>query len=226
MARFAQEWGVLMEALDELALLLRNYPGLTPLQGDILSTYRILTHCFTEGGKLLLCGNGGSAADSEHIAGELLKGFKLRREIPKNLDFQGVAPDAAEFFYTHLQGGLPAIALTGHSAYATAWCNDVEADLVFAQQVYTLAKPEDVLFALSTSGNSKNVVNAVMTARAKGLLSIALTGEAESSLSTLCDCCIRVPAHETFRVQEYHLPIYHALCAMLEKHFFGEESAI
>lgn len=209
---------------NELELLIKRYPALAPVRGDILAAYRLLEGCFAAGGKLLLCGNGGSAADSEHIAGELLKAFKLERKIPRTLDFTGADEQETAFFYDNLQGGLPAISLAGHPAYATAWCNDANSELVFAQQVYALAQPGDCLLALSTSGNSKNVVHAVLTARAKGISTIGLTGEGGGRLAALCDACICVPAQETFQVQEYHLPVYHTLCAMLEQRFFGKEA--
>lgn len=215
-----------MDTMKELNLLTANYPALQGSKGEIVAAYRILEECFAAGGKLLVCGNGGSAADSDHIVGELLKEFKIRRKIPGNLDFQGMEPSEAEFFCENLQEGLPAISLSSHAAYATAWCNDARGELVFAQQVYTLAKKEDCLLALSTSGNSENVVNAVLTARAKGIKTIGMTGAQGGRLADLCSCCIRVPAEETFRVQEYHLPVYHALCAMLEQHFFGNGGSI
>lgn len=212
--------------LNELNLLMEHYPELRQIKEDIFAAYHLMETCFAAGGKLLLCGNGGSAADSEHIAGELLKEFKIKRTIPRDLNFEGIGEEEIRFFYENLQGALPAISLTGHPAYATAWCNDAKGELVFAQQVYALAKDQDALLALSTSGNSKNVVNAVLTARAKGLITIGMTGIRESRLSELCDCCICVPAKETFRIQEYHLPIYHTLCAMLEKRFFSKEATV
>lgn len=207
----------------ELTALLERYPQLAEVQAEIHNAYSILENSFAQGGKLLLCGNGGSAADSDHIAGELLKGFKLPRKISRSLDFSAAGAQDDAMFYEKLQGGLPAISLCGHPAYFTAWCNDVQPDMVFAQQVYALAREHDTLLALSTSGNSQNVVNAVITAKAKGIHTVAMTGTHESRLSDLCDCCIPVPSGETFRVQEYHLPIYHALCAMLEERFFRQE---
>ena len=212
-----------MTVLGELALLLRNYPELEPLREKLLQAYQMLEACFSSGGKALLCGNGGSAADCEHMTGELLKGFKLRREIPRNLDFSKLEETEAETFYQKLQGGLPAISLTGQLGYFTAWCNDADPDLVYAQQVYTLGRKRDILVAFSTSGNSANIVNAVAIARAKGVRTLGLTGSGACRMAELCDGCIQVPAYETFRVQEYHLPVYHALCAMLEQHFFGKE---
>lgn len=215
-----------MKEHEEISGLLAHYPELLPIVKEIWHGYDILQVCFEKGGKLLLCGNGGSAADSDHIVGELLKGFKSKRRIPRTLDFHAAGAKNPQFFFENLQGGLPAVSLTGHAALLTAWCNDVDARMVFAQQVYALAKPADVLLALSTSGNSENIVNAVVTARAQGMRTIGMTGAQGGQLAALCDCCICVPAEETYRVQEYHLPIYHVLCAMLETHFFQKEDCI
>lgn len=211
-----------MTVYPELLDLLAQFPQLIAARTAIEQGYEILRQCFASGGKLLVCGNGGSAADSDHIAGELLKGFKSLRPIPRALDFASAGAQDAEHFYRSLQGGLPTIPLTGHMAYLTAWCNDVDPTMIFAQQVYVLSNAQDALLVLSTSGNSENIVNAVVAARAKGIRTVALTGVGESRLSALCDCCIRAPATEAYRVQEYHLPIYHAICAMLESYFFKD----
>jgi len=162
----------------------------------------------------LACGNGGSAADADHIVGELMKGFFLKREIPEE------EKEAIGEMGAYLQGALPAIALTGHSALSTAFLNDVHPEMVFAQQVYGYGKPGDVLIALTTSGNSVNVLHAADVARAKGMKVIGMTGRDGGKLKSKCDCCIIVPANVTADIQEYHLPIYHTLCAMLEDHFF------
>ena len=170
----------------------------------------------------MVCGNGGSAADSEHIVGELMKGFLKKRQISeKEKDkLKSLFPGEWDYLSKNLQGALPAISLVSHPALSSAFINDVAADMVFAQQVYGYAKAGDVLLGISTSGNAKNVANAVMVARAAGMKTIGLTGGKGGFLQSLCDVTIRVPADETFKIQEYHLPVYHALCAMLEEEFF------
>ena len=202
--------------------LIDRYPKLIVCKEDIIKTYDILETAFSNERKLLVCGNGGSASDSEHIVGELMKEFKLKRKVyadqaeaMKNIDSE-MGATLAE----NLQGALPAICLTGHSALTTAFMNDANADLVFAQQVNGYGKENDVFLGISTSGNSKNVCYAAITAKAKGLKVIGLTGAKESKLSRLGDCCIRVPETETYKIQELHLPVYHCLCMMLEAHFF------
>lgn len=203
--------------LDEL---MKNYPELTVCNADIKKAYGILFDSYSDGGKLLVCGNGGSASDSAHIVGELMKGFKLKRplEAEKKAAFAGL-PDG-DYITANLQGALPAVSLTAESALMTAYINDCEPDLVYAQQVYGLMNKGDVLIGLSTSGNSKNVVHAAVTAKACGGVSIAVTGEKESRLSSVCDCIIRLPSTDTAHIQELTLPVYHALCAMLECEFF------
>ncbi len=199
-----------MKKIDELILRL---PELDACRPDIIAAYETLEAGFRNGGKLLVCGNGGSAADSAHIVGELMKGFLLRRPA-----------DATSDVLSHLQRGLPAIDLTAQSALISAFANDMEADYVYAQQVYAYAygSPADVLLALSTSGNSANAVHAAEAAKAAGIRSVAITGETESRLSGLCDVCIRLPSAETYRIQEYTLPVYHCICAVLEEAFFGQ----
>ncbi len=182
---------------------------------DIAQAFALLGGCFAGGGKLLLCGNGGSAADAEHWSGELLKGFKSLRPLPEP-ERRGLPPALA----ARLQGGLPALPLTSFIALSTAFANDVEPRLVFAQLVWALGKPGDILAAISTSGNAANVCDAAVAARARGLRVLGLTGESGGKLAPLCDVCVRGPATETFRVQEFHLPIYHCLSLMLEERFF------
>ncbi len=200
--------------------LLNRYPALSNCGEFIVSAYEKLVACYENGGKLMVCGNGGSAADAEHIVGELMKGFLLKREMT---DEEKIAfdpsPDSADLT-SNLQCALPAISLCGHSALMTAYSNDVKPELIFAQQVFGFGKKGDCLLALSTSGNSVNVVNAVRTSKNLGITTLAITGENESRLSELCDVCIRLPSTETYIVQEYTLPVYHALCAMLEYTFF------
>lgn len=203
--------------------LLVRYPALTACRGDIERAAQLLIDCYRRGGKLLLCGNGGSCADCEHIVGELMKGFLKKRPIEgaKRAAFDAL-DGLPEGFADKLQGALPAIALPCHTSLTSAYSNDVAADMIFAQQVFGYGKPGDVLIALSTSGNSKNVVKAVWAAKAARVKTIAITGEKESALSELCDVCLRTPSHETYRVQEYTLPLYHALCALIEAEYFAE----
>lgn len=205
-------------------LLIERYPILESVKNDIIDTYLILEESYVNGGKLLIAGNGGSAADAEHIVGELMKGFKLPRKTKSNFAGKLVQEDSelGKILVQSLQGALPAIALDGHLALSTAYMNDCEPLLCFAQQVNGYGKEGDVFLGISTSGNSKNVLYAVTVARAKGMKVIGLTGEKESKLSQMSDACIRVPQRETYMVQELHLPVYHCLCLMLEDRFFGE----
>ena len=205
--------------------LLTRYPSLEVCRKDIREAYGILESAYASGGKLLVVGNGGSAADAEHIVGELMKGFLLPRRVKEEYTQALTAADAelGGVLAERLQGALPAIALTGHPALSTAYMNDCDPLLCFAQQVNGYGCRGDVLLALSTSGQSRNILFAVTAARAKGIKVIGMTGSAESQLSARADVCIRVPEQETYRVQEQHLPIYHCLCMMLEAHFFGEE---
>ena len=195
----------------DLSPLMIRCPALEVCAEDITRAYELLKGCYKNGGKLLVCGNGGSCADSAHIVGELMKGFLLKRKIP-----------GAKGALAHLQGALPAIDLTAQSGLISAFANDEDADYVYAQQVfgYSNGHPYDALLGLSTSGDSANVVHAAETAKELGIAAIAVTGERESRLSELCDVCIRLPASDTFRIQEYTMPVYHFLCAALEAEFF------
>ena len=208
---------------DHLTKLLRRYPALTVCAQDIQAAFDALQGCFAKGGKLLVCGNGGSAADAEHIVGELMKGFLLKRSLSAEdrALFQAHSPTQGDTLANHLQYGLPAIALTGHPALATAFANDVAADMVFAQQVFVYGQPGDVLLGISTSGNSRNVLHALRVARVRGLHTLGLSGASGGQMRDLCDELIAVPASDTAEIQEYHLPAYHALCSMLEASFFG-----
>ena len=203
--------------------VINRYPSLEASGRDIESALGILIEAYEKGGKLLLCGNGGSAADCDHIAGELLKGFMSKRPLSeeKKAEMSRLCPSLSEETLGMLQGGLPAIALHSALAYNTAYCNDVSAELVYAQAVLSLGKEGDVLLAITTSGNSKNVLRACEVARALGIKVIGLTGRTGGKLKALSDVCITVPEDETYKVQEKHLPVYHAICAELEKHFFG-----
>ena len=192
--------------------LLNRYPALEICAGDIEKAKDLIIDCYKKGGKVLVCGNGGSASDSEHIVGELMKGFMLKRKvtderIPQNLR-------------ENLQGALPAISLVSQSAILSAYINDVEPDMMYAQLIYGYGNENDLLICLSTSGNSKNTLKAAEVAKCIGLKVLSMTGEKESSLSKISDCTIRVPETETYKVQELHLPIYHYLCAEAERYFF------
>lgn len=200
---------------DHLAQLIQRLPELAACREDIGEAYTLLHRCFRGGHKILLCGNGGSAADADHWAGELLKGFSHPRPLAAR-ERRGLPPAVAR----RLQGALPAIPLTGFSAATTAFGNDVDPELAFAQLTSALGRQGDVLVAISTSGNARNVGHAVTVARARGLPTLALTGASGGRLRGLCDVSIRVPARETHRVQEYHLPVYHCLSLMLEDAFF------
>ena len=202
--------------------LLQRYPELESVKESIGEAFDVLAECYEKQGKLLVAGNGGSAADSEHIVGELMKSFVLDRRVEPGFAsaLRSVDATLGEALSNHLQGALPAIALDGHLALTTAYMNDCEPLLCFAQHLYGYGKTGDVFLGISTSGNSKNILYAAVTARAKGMKVIGLTGEKESRLSAISDVCIRVPQSETYKVQELHLPIYHCLCLMLEEHFF------
>lgn len=204
-------------------LLTTRYPELKACQQDIRKAYLLLEHAYAAGHKLLVCGNGGSAADAEHIVGELMKSFVLKRKLDNQLckKMKEIDPEMGSLLANHLQGALPAIALDGHISLSTAYMNDCEPLLCFAQQVAGFGAENDVFLGISTSGNSKNILFAAVTAKAKGMPVIGLTGEKESKLSDLADVCIRVPGQETYKIQELHLPVYHTLCLMLEERFFG-----
>ena len=194
--------------------LLERYPELDACKEEIYIGYKLMRECYCSGGKVLACGNGGSAADADHIVGELMKGFLLGRKISTP------AVNGDDEILSHLQGAFPAVSLSAHSALLTAFSNDLEFGYAYAQQVYGLGKKGDVLIALSTSGNSESIVNAVRAASAKDIISIGITGAKASKLSKACTVCICLPETETFKIQEFTLPVYHCLCAMLEADFF------
>lgn len=206
-------------------LLISRYPVLECCEDSIIRAYFMLEESYAAGHKLLVAGNGGSAADSEHIVGELMKGFKLARKLDEAIS-QKLINESEELGKTlaeNLQGALPAIALDGHLALSTAYMNDCEPLLCFAQQVNGYGAEGDVFLGISTSGNSKNILYAAVTAHAKGMKVIGLTGAKDSKLDVLSDVCIKVPQTETYMIQELHLPVYHCLCLMLEDRFFGNE---
>lgn len=193
--------------------LLKRYPVLSDCSEEIEKALELMIETYKNGGKILVCGNGGSASDSDHIVGELMKGFLSPRKVTD----ERISPELRE----NLQGSLPAISLCSQNAIMTAFINDVKPDMMFAQQVYGYAKSEDLVIGISTSGNSGNVVNAVKVARDMGIKTISLTGANGGKLSEICDVTIKAPESETYKIQEYHLPIYHYLCAETEKYFFA-----
>ena len=204
--------------------LVNRYPALEAVRDDIEMVYKHLVECYENGGKVLIVGNGGSAADSEHIVGELMKGFIKNRPVSAEMDEALVAVDPVrgEALAKNLQGGLPAIALTAHTSLNTAFANDRDPVMIYAQQVNGYGKPGDVFLGISTSGNAENVMYAAVTAKAKGMKVLALTGKDGGKLAKVADTSIIVPVQETYKIQELHLPIYHVLCLMLEDHFFDE----
>ena len=203
--------------------LIRRYPALETCQADIVAASAVLIKTYRNGGKVLTCGNGGSAADADHIVGELMKSFEKKRVLNAGTREALVSmdPERGSYLAEKLQEGLPAISLNAHVALISAVANDMDADLIFAQQVAGYGKNGDVLIAITTSGNSRNVIDAAITARAKGLVVIGLTGESGGQLKKFSDIAIRVPAHRTAEVQEYHLPVYHTLCRVVEEELFG-----
>ena len=204
-----------MNYIDNLC---ERYPELSPLREKVATAVDMIVDCYYRGGKVLLAGNGGSAADSEHISGEMLKGFmELRPPIAEELSaLEGALGDDAK----KLQRGIPAVPLTSLSSVLSAYANDVDPELVFAQLVFALGKPSDVFVCLSTSGNSKNVVAAAKVAKALGIKTIGLSGSSGGKFADICDVTINAPECETYKVQEYHLPIYHAICAEVERILF------
>jgi len=211
--------------LKEFVLsLVDRYPVLACCDKEIEEAYLLLEEMYARGGKLLIAGNGGSAADAGHIVGELMKGFCKPRHLDENFRKELEKRDTkiGALLATNLQGALPAIALTEHSALNTAFSNDCAPEFAFAQQLSGYGRAGDAFLALSTSGNSKNVVYAAVTAKAMNMKVIAMTGKNDSLLSNFADVCIKVPETETYKVQELHLPVYHTLCLMLEEKFFGK----
>lgn len=209
----------LMAYIDDL---IERYPVLVNSKEDICRAYQVLEKSYKAGKKLLVCGNGGSAADSDHIVGELMKGFSQTRKIDGSLAVKLQEVDLAygRRLAEKLQCALPAIALSNHNALNTAYLNDVDGLLCYAQQVMGYGEDEDVLLGITTSGNAKNVLFAAVTAKAKGLRVIGLTGKTGGELAKYADVCVQVNEMETYKVQELHLPIYHCLCRMLEMRFF------
>lgn len=207
---------------DHITRLIARYPALESIEPDIRKAFELIKASYERGGKLLIAGNGGSAADSEHIAGELMKGFVKKRELDEPLKhrFCEIDPDMGKRLAQGLQKSLRAIALTGHTALSTAFANDVDPEMIYAQQLNGYGDEGDVFLAISTSGNAKNLYYAAITAKARGMQIILLGGRDGGRLGPLSDISLIAPSEETFMIQEYHLPIYHALCLQLEEYFF------
>ena len=204
--------------MGNLETLISRYPALLPCKEDLQTAYERIRDSFKSGGRLYVFGNGGSAADALHIVGELGKSFILPRKVDPAFAAQ-VDRELCE----NLQGALPAYALVENSALTSAYANDVDPDFVFAQQVYAYARGGDCVLGISTSGNSRNVLCALHTAKGRGAVTIGLSGRDGGAMKELCDVCIVVPAAETYQIQELHLPVYHTLCMMLEEFFWGEK---
>ena len=210
-----------LDAVDELV---HRYTKLSPIARKLREAVTMLCESYYAGGKLLICGNGGSAADAEHIVGELMKGFLLPRSLPEDVveKFENVCPEDAAYLAENLQGALPAISFVNQTALNTAFANDQAPELSFAQNVLGLGNAGDVLLGISTSGNSRNVIYAMQVAKAMEIHTIALTGKTGGKLAELADITIRVPETATYRIQEFHLPIYHMFCIAAEREFFGK----
>jgi D-sedoheptulose 7-phosphate isomerase len=202
--------------------LIKKYPQLAGVKENISEAAEMLIYCYSTGGKVLVCGNGGSCSDADHIVGELMKGFEKKRPVKGELaeKLAGIGGERGKYLSEKLQQGLPAISLTVHNALITAVANDIDGDLIFAQQVIGYGNPGDILIGLSTSGNSQNVTDAIIAAKAKGMKVIGMTGETGGKIKPFCDVLIPVPETRTLSVQELHLPVYHTLCLMVENHFF------
>ena len=210
--------------IKHINLLTERYPKLAAVKQEIIDAYQLMEESYNNGGKLLIAGNGGSAADSEHIAGELMKRFKILRPVSTEYaeKLKEVDPVRGEELAKNLECSLTAIPLVAHEALTTAYINDVDGLGVFAQQLFGYGRKGDVFLSISTSGNSKNILNATVVARASGIKVIGLTGAKGGELATVSDVVVKVPETETYMIQELHLPIYHCWCLMLEDHFFGE----
>ena len=208
--------------MKRIEQLISTYPELEICASDIQAAFQTMRDCFSRGDKVVTCGNGGSAADAEHIVGELMKGYLLKRRIPEEIIAKLVSssPQNGGYLASHLQGALPAISLVSQTSLLSAIANDTAANMVYAQQVYAYGREGDTLIGISTSGNARNVIHAMQVARVLGLHTISLTGPTGGTLKPLCDVCICVPGESTPAIQERHLPIFHVLCAMLEEEFF------
>ena len=208
--------------MDHLQQLIERYPQLYSVKDEIKKAFLVIVKTFEKNGKLLIAGNGGSSSDSEHIVAELMKGFVIKRRLPDPFSdkLRIIDSEIADYLLPRLQPGLPAISLSSHPSLNTACINDIDGNICFSQQLYSYANEYDTLLGISTSGNSRNIIYTAVTAKAKGLKVIALTGSDGGRLKDFADVSIIVPEKETYKIQELHLPIYHCLCLMLEEHFF------
>lgn len=211
------------ELIEKVDHLIARYPQLDTVRKEIVDAYLLMEECYENGGKLLIAGNGGSAADAEHIAGELMKRFKMPRPVDAEYAerLRQVDPIRGAELAHNLERALTAIPLVAHEALTTAYINDVDGLGVFAQQLYGYGREGDVFLGISTSGNSRNIMNAAIVAKASGIKTVGLTGMHGGELAGIADVTVKVPETETYLIQELHLPIYHCWCAMLEEHFFG-----
>jgi D-sedoheptulose 7-phosphate isomerase len=212
--------------MDQTAIidqLCERYPSLTTVKPAIIEACNQIIYCYEQGGKVLVCGNGGSCSDADHIVGELMKSFELKRPIRQDVKekLEAISPERGSYLAQHLQQGVPAISLTAQTALITAIANDIDADVIFAQQVIGYGRENDLLIGISSSGNSQNVLDACIVAKALNMRVIGLTGETGGKMKSWCHTLINVPGKRTFLVQELHLPVYHALCLVVEHHFFG-----
>lgn len=211
-----------MDNNQVLKKLINRYPELSSIEDEIRKASENIIFCYRNDKKVLICGNGGSCSDSDHIVGELMKGFEKKRPIETALksNLISLAGERGKYISEMLQQGLPAISLAAHSALVTAVANDIDADLIFAQQIVGYGEPGDILLGISTSGNSRNILDAAITAKAIGMSVIGLTGHTGGKLKTYCDILINVPEKRTAFVQELQLPVYHAICIIVENYFF------
>ena len=226
MGNKTEQFGTRLE--EGIHSLISRYPVLQVIRHDITAAYLLMEQCYRHGGKILIAGNGGSAADAEHIAGELMKSFVIPRPVPKDFatKLKAIDPERGKMLSQKLEKGLSAIPLVAHEALTTAYINDVGGFGVYAQQLYGFGKPGDVFLGVSTSGNSENIIMAAVTAKALGIDVIGLTGANGGELASISDVCVKVPETETYMIQEFHLPIYHCWCRMLEERFFSPEFAL
>jgi D-sedoheptulose 7-phosphate isomerase len=208
--------------MDYLEELIQRYPSLSKCREDIAKAYLILKECFESGGKFMAAGNGGSAADSGHMVGELMKGFVKKRPLPPEFieKLKSIRPESSEYLAGNIQRGLPAIDLSAQAPLITACINDIGSDTIYAQQVYGYGRAGDVFMGISTSGNAKNILHAMVIAKARGIKTIALTGGSGGVIKNYADAAIIACENETYKIQELHLPVYHTLCLMIEEYFF------
>lgn len=207
---------------EQLSLLINRFPELEAISDSIGDAFEMLAECFQSGNRVFVAGNGGSASDANHIVGELMKSFRLKRPVDYNVTEKIKKTDAnrAEHIINYLQCGLPIFSLTEQSSLLTAFSNDVSSDGIFAQQIFNYGHTGDVFWGISTSGNSRNIVDAAIVAKSKGMKVLALTGKGGGEISKFADIAIKAPENETYMIQEYHLPIYHCICLMLERYFY------